>query len=832
MRRFMLRRILHGSACVLALSLFALRADAQPAPPPSGQTGPSGTTGVVVEPPKLQSDPDVPYPEGAVGDATVTLTLVVAEDGSVRSAIAEGASEPFATAATNAARAWKFTPATRAGTPVAAKIKVAVTFRPPEVVKVPPADDEKPDEPRASTDSNAPTNKPVLVTKPAEKASRPEEVRVRGAREPGRTVTLSRNEVRQIPGAFGDPFRAIEIMPGVTPIVSGLPFFFVRGAPPGNVGYYLDGVRIPLLFHVGAGPSVIHPALINRVDLYPSGYPARFGRFSGGIVSGETAPPLDRPHGEGNIRLFDAGALVETPFGPQNRGAILLGGRYSYTAFLLTQIASDTQLDYWDYQLRASYKLTPTDTIGVFGFGSYDYLGQQTPTGETITIFGTEFHRVDVRYDKKLGDKGNFRLAVTPGFDRSRAQEDRYVRDRVLGARSEWTYEINPRVLFRAGTDLQMDSYDIQIVSGTLAPSVARVASFFPSRTDLAFGTRADAVIAVTRRLQITPGARVDMFTSDGETAASVDPRFAMRTEVTSKVRLLSAMGVAHQPPSFVVPVPGFQPGGLRGGLQKAYQEALGIEADLFEATTGTLTVFHNAFYDMSDPLGSREPTLQGCPPGTFPTDTLAGDRNILLPNQGGGGGALCGAPRFTPGTLGPDRSGGGGQAADSRGQTQAANAFEVRTRGEAYGFEVFLKRRLTSRVGGFLSYTLSRSTRHYNGRDYIATFDRTHVLNTAVAFDLGRMWRAGTRVTFYTGLPKLPDPSDPSDRLDPFFRLDLRLEKRWQLNKTYWISFVAEWMNATLSKEAVATQCTLAGCTPQLIGPVTIPSLGVEGGF
>ncbi|MCA9584063.1 MAG: Plug domain-containing protein, partial [Myxococcales bacterium] len=136
---------------------------------------------------------------------------------------------------------------------------------------------------------------------------------------------MSREEVRQLPGAFGDPFRAIEVMPGVTPVFTGLPFFFVRGAPPGNVGYFLDGIRVPLLFHVGVGPSVIHPALIRRVDLYPGGYPARFGRFAGGIVSGETALARDEVHGEGNLRLFDAGAMVETPFA-DGRGHALVAG--------------------------------------------------------------------------------------------------------------------------------------------------------------------------------------------------------------------------------------------------------------------------------------------------------------------------------------------------------------------------------------------------------------------------------------------------------------------------------------------------------------------------
>ena len=155
-----------------------------------------------------------------------------------------------------------------------------------------------------------------------------------------------------------------------------------------------------------------------------------------------------------------------------------------------------------------------------------------------------------------------------------------------------------------------------------------------------------------------------------------------------------------------------------------------------------------------------------------------------------------------------------------------------MRTEGRAYGLELFLKRKLTSRVGGFFSYTLSRSQRTLDGRTYTATFDRTHVVNTALAFDLGRAWRAGTRVTFYTGLPKVVDPTSDATRLPPFFRVDLRIEKRWQLGKGWWISAVAEWMNATLSKEAVSTTCTLNGCEYQEIGPVTIPSLGAEGGF
>ncbi len=190
------------------------------------------------------------------------------------------------------ALAWTFDPATRDGRPVASKIKVEVVFRPP--VEVPDLQAIAEAETRAKADADAAAARAVAATEAnragAGGTTREEHVTIHGERvEPGRSATLSRTEVRQIPGTFGDPFRAIEIMPGVTPVVSGLPFFFIRGAPPGNVGYFLDGVRVPLLFHVGIGPSAVHPALISRVDLYPGGYPARFGRFSGGIVSGETA---------------------------------------------------------------------------------------------------------------------------------------------------------------------------------------------------------------------------------------------------------------------------------------------------------------------------------------------------------------------------------------------------------------------------------------------------------------------------------------------------------------------------------------------------------------
>ena len=77
---------------------------------------------------------------------------------------------------------------------------------------------------------------------------------------------------------------------------------------PGNTGFFLDSVEIPTLFHLALGPSVIHPYFFGGLDFFPGGYPARFGRYVGGIVTAETrAPPADQAHASVDVRLFDAG---------------------------------------------------------------------------------------------------------------------------------------------------------------------------------------------------------------------------------------------------------------------------------------------------------------------------------------------------------------------------------------------------------------------------------------------------------------------------------------------------------------------------------------------
>ncbi len=775
-----------------------------------------------VSPPALRGDTGVPYPAGGAGDASVLLEIVVAPDGTVSEANVVDGIEPFAQQAQDAVLSWQFTPARRGAQAVAARIRARVDFH---------------------QEPMAPAVRPVATPLPEAARTGPVEapldVTVRGQRREIGQTTLTAADVREMPGAFGDPFRAVEALPGVAPIISGLPYFYIRGAPPNDNAYYVDGVRVPFLFHVGIGAAVIHPALLDRVDFFPSAAPAAYGNAAGGVIAGQTRAPATRPHGEANLRLFDAGALVETPF-QDGRGTVLLAGRYGYPGPILGAITSSIKLGYWDYQGRATWRLTDRDTVGLFAFGSHDYLGTaSTNTGQSGPIveqLASDFHRVDLRYDHSLVG-GNVRLAATLGHDSQggAGAEDLAVPVRITdpsaALRVELDKKLSPAIRFRAGAGGQYDTYSFHQPAAT-ADQAPVPASVDPPPTNFTAEVHADLVWHAGRRVEIVPGLRAELFQSWRSSASSgidertrvpvLDPRLSIRMTLTPSVAWLATAAIAHQFPALRVgPIPGLLltvPGFPLGNnqLQRALQAAQGVEVSLPAEITATATGFFSHWSGLTDLTANclqiMPPTRPAGPPPENP-----------------------GPPPAIPYTC-----------PDAKPQ-----------HGYAYGMELLVRRSLAKRLTGWLSYTLSRSRRQENfitlaGVDVLTTVasdtDRTHVLNAVVAADLGRHWRAGARGLFYSGAPysvlsgNVPAPPYNDHRTPSFFRLDVRLEKRWPLGRDRSVAFVVEGQNVTLSRQAspMALDC-MGDMTPQggttqckvgRIGPLTIPSLGVEAFF
>lgn len=808
------------AAAAIASTLVVLCACPREA---SGQEPPPPQEHVIV-PPRLISSITAPYPAGAEGDASVLLAVSVGATGNVDDVrVLEGV-EPFATAAIESMKNARFVPASRDGNAIAATVKFRVDFTKPKMAEPPPAPEteEPPKEPEPEKDvePSAPSepSAPGVATSPPppRKPERVNDVVVRGGKSAvgaNGAESLARAEVRQLPGAFGDPFRAIEAVPGMTPVLTGLPYFYVRGAPPANVGYFFDGVRVPYLFHFGLGPAVIHPALIAKTDLHRGGYPAALGRYAGGIVDATAMPPAERLHAEGQLRLIDAGALVEMPFA-NGKGSALAAGRYSYTAALFSLLSSDTTLDYRDYQARVAYSWDDKNTVSILGFGAYDFASQREtidPNTQPIfvdpgasreprdidrVLFASEFHRVDLRWDRTLPNSGHLRVAGTFGYDRTRVEARRAASDVMTAARVELTQPLSRDVLLRAGTDVIVDQYAADSLPAFADDDdvVLRQRAIFVDRVDFATGARADAVLTMIPRMEVVPGVRLDVYGSGDARAVAVDPRFAARFFINDKLRIVHAYGVASQPPSTPIALPAISLGLLRGGLQRAVQTSAAVEADLPQDFTATAGVFHNAFYGLNDALGTAQVELI---------------------------------------------------------DIERSDTLLSKSRGDSYGVELGVRRKLTRRVAGLASYTFSRSNRSANGVSFISGYDRPHVLTTALSVDLTRGWRAGLRFVTYSGIPQSPSApafsaqvtGAPPARTPAFYRVDARVEKRWTVGKHGYVSLIIEALNATLSHEVTGYSCGTAiqfpgaarpspQCAERVIGPVTVPSIGVEGGF
>ncbi len=719
-----------------------------------GLTGLNARAQTSAEPRRVTED-SVPYPEGGQGNAEVVLELDISEEGTVTAAKLRRGRNPFARAARTAVLGWRFSPALRNGNKVPARVLTKITFVDPMPV-IPALDalasvgDTLPEAPAPEPEAGDELDQVVIL------AERRNEI--------GGTL-VPREEVRQIPGAFADPFRVAEVLPGIAPIVSGVPYFFVRGAPPGNVGYFIDGIRVPLLFHVGPGPSIIAPGLIERVDVVPSGYSARFGRVAGGVMSGETVASSGAMRGEFQARAFDASGLLEVPIAAQT-SSVLFAGRYSYAQPLLDQVAPEYELGYWDYQTRANYQASPNDLFTLFAFGAADRLKNRSLDR---VLFDTAFHRLDLRWDHTTSSSSS-RVALTGAMDKaSNAEEDDVayasgIQTRGLRLRFSTDQRVSRDVMIRMGGDAGLDRIEKERLL------VGEDFQAFPVRTDLSGSLFFDTVLTAPG-VEVVPGVRADAARWRGQRETFIEPRLASRVRIFRYLAWVSQLGLSHQLPTQNVRVPGQAAEPLESSIQASWQAAEGLEFGSSSVLTGRITAFHT-WNDATDP------------------DLL----------------------------------------------------------GRSYGIEAFLRRSFTEGVGGILSYTLSRTVTTDERETLPSEFDRTHVLSLVLGADLGAGFRLGLRGYYATGqnyavacpTPDCGPANEVLDRpfivrgrLPDFYRADVRFEKRWELGTTGWFALTFEWFNATFSKETTTVRWAPAGGL-EYPGrePLTVPSLGIEGGF
>jgi len=589
------------------------------------------------------------------------------------------------------------------------------------------------------------------------------------ARRDQPSVDLRGPELTSTPGTLGDPLRTIESLPGVAAVAWPAPIYAIRGSNPGNTGYFLDQIEVPLLFHLALGPSVIHPYFFDSLSFYPGGYPAEYGRYVAGVVAAQTrAPATDRVHASAEVRLYDAGALVSVPL-PDGKGAVAAAFRYSYTGALLSLLRNDLRLSYWDYQLRGDRRMG-TWRLTLLAFGSADELNYRADERQFGREYKLQFHRVSVRARHALG-AGQLTLQLGLGYDHSLAP---IVRDTYSISAS--AQDILPRISWEQSTE----HWNLQIgVDGQLQwfwPTTnvgeAGISDLGRDRMAALAGAYASASYRAGDSVTVTPGFRWDSYSIHGTHAQHLGLRLSARLLIGEKTWLTGSGGTFSQAPSLGVQLPAAQNFGLSlYGLQTSWQAALGLGTKHVPGVEVELTGYLQR-YTLTD---LRDP-------GLIAPDPLAAD-------------------------------------------------FLVRREARSYGLEIMVRRPPTERLHGWVSYTLSQNERVL-GAGVIgpSDWDQRHILNAVAGYRIGP-YTLGARAHYNSGRPVLVYRAQAETfvRLPAFYQLDLRAERRF-LFEAFTLTAYAEVVNATVTREVYQLTQDSNGDVTQQSLRVFLPSLGLRG--
>lgn len=815
------------STLLLAWSLWVAGAEASP------PAAVAGDTPAALEPPVLRGSALVAYPEGepvAGQRVVVRVRLGVDAEGRVASvSLVSSGGARFDQAVLDAARSFVFTPAQLRGEPVPVEIDFEQVFEPPAAPAAAPAAIKGEVLERG-------TRRPVMATVAIRQgdtemvvesdgggafraeplAPGPIEVRIaavgflrfvqkeqlepgqvltvrylvesdgadpyetvvvtQAAREEVSRVSLSGREIHHLPGTFGDPFRIVSALPSMSDASVLVPVTMTRGTSPAHTGVLLDGVELPMLYHLLIGPAVVHPELISRVDVYAGAFPAALGGYTAGMINGVTTGQRQATaRYELDLTVAQAGGFVRQPL--EALGAtVTAAARIGYPGLVMGVVSDDTSLSYWDYQARGEggrrelgwslMVLGARDRLRRLSDQRWDPETRLPLPRQWRTDLDLGFHRADLR---GWAETGRLRGEITLVADTERAELLGISRRAdLLAPQVEVAFTAAERLVLRAGLQASWRALDTTVdpkVEADSALARALRGVFSSGRGTLSDdGAWSELVWHASDDLRLVAGARGERHHSRFGDLWSFDPRLQSRLRIldteTLGAWLEASVGWFHQPPRSFLPVPGGSLPAAHEGLSSSLSSALAVDVEvarLFEVKV-------EGYYDVLDPIygepGFNQPYRTVQQPPNTPESTLETDWT---------GGTVAAGPRV----------------------------------GRAYGLEVLLRRRDRGDWFGWLSYALARSERRIEGAWEAFDFDVRHRGTLVLGVRLPRGWEVATRVSASSGYPVTTVFGYDEGNLPPELRIDLRIDKRAVWND-WLLDFYIDIVNAAANDQTL----------------------------
>jgi hypothetical protein len=557
---------------------------------------------------------------------------------------------------------------------------------------------------------------------------------------------ISIESIKKLPTFMGeiDPIRSLSSLPGVTSgeLTSG---YNVRG---GDVGQNLILQEDAFIFnpsHLFGFFSAFNPDVVNNFTLYKGGGPAMHGGRVSSVLDVELKNGVkDRQHVSAGIGMISSRLAIEGPLVKGKGASYVIGGRLSYTNWLLkatnVKTLENSAANFYDLTAKVSIPIGSKDFITATVYNSYDYFRLLS---DSTFDWGTT--NLSTYWDHTYHDRLNSTLTISKSFygtaikDKLPSYTFGYTNSiSSINSKLNWNYKYNDVFDFVWGGSGTLSTINL---GETLENDIRK--EKLPIQRSFEFAFFLETNINVSKKIGATVGIRYSMFSRNKGDVQSIydfdnlEGRYP-RVKETSTYNNASLTNFYD----------GFEP---RLSIRYAIDDQQSIKGSYYR----TYQYLHLITNTSS----------------VTPLDYWTTSGNYLKPQFGdqysvgyyrsisdnafdisleGFYKKLFNVVDYIDGvdlTMNPSLDGG-----------------ILQGRGEAFGVELLLKKHI-GKVTGWLSYTYSKSYRQFSdspgnmeiinkGKRYVAAFDQPHVGSIVMSYQIGKKSTLSANFNLSSGRP------------------------------------------------------------------------------
>ena len=433
-------------------------------------------------------------------------------------------------------------------------------------------------------------------------------------------INIPIKEIEAIPSFIGEPdiMKAITFKPGISSGQEGRSNIFVRGGDRDQNLILLDGIKIYNTNHLGGYLSAFNGDIVESVDIYKGGFPARFGGRLSSVIDIKTRDgSFDKVSGKYSVGVLQSSFLLEGPLASE-KTSFIVALRGSYLDILTLPIRIRYNKDrynnmfgysFYDINSKISHKFPNRSKLSLSIYAASDLMASKERGRTTFMKDAMQLNTrsAQLELSSPMGNKFFARTKIIySGYSNNYQQisnangvkedfdlfQENLSTIRELSASEIVSYYHNSSTTLRAGIDFGVFFFSPSIYKYKFTDRIASTyIDTLIGKTYNLYAKEANAFIELdkdlTSKINFNAGVRFTAYTSGAYRYFTGEPRLSVRAMLLSGLSAkISYTRMSQGNHCLVSNYEGFEkevwvPGSLQTPFQFSSQYAIGLFGEI-----------------------------------------------------------------------------------------------------------------------------------------------------------------------------------------------------------------------------------------------------------